>query len=483
MKMNHTLKLAIITLCFAFNVSAEVQTATTLAQAPSVKENTLELQHSELKLDHGPFWMRQWSMNAPQGVTLKTITNYDSGLLMTFSGAELAYLNQQNATTLKSVGPSTYEWSFSDDKVNYKRTYEVQDNAVLVSVAIEFKQKTPEKAYLNVVSRGGADDHEKADRELILYTHSKIERHAVDKEIEATEVTTNTKWVGAGSRYFVFVAIPETQPEKVLIQSTGPHNAQASMQFPVSGKNLNLKFKVVFAPKNLEVLRAIDPTLDTTVNLGFFAFLGYPILWALKFIYKFVGNYGVAIIILTIFIKILTFPLVFKSMKGMKKMAEFQPKMKALQEKYKDDKTKFNQEMMVMMKQSGYNPMAGCLPMLLQMPIFFALYSVLYAAVELYQAPFAFWIHDLSAKDPYYITPVLMTLVMFFQAKLTPPSPGMDPTQQKMMRFMPLIFGAFMVTTPAGLCVYMLVNALVSVLQQQYLNRKIGPVGQPAPLM
>lgn len=159
-------------------------------------------------------------------------------------------------------------------------------------------------------------------------------------------------------------------------------------------------------------------------------------------------------------------------------MAEFQPKMKALQDKHKDNKVALNQEMMVLMKQNGYNPMAGCLPMLIQMPIFFALYSVLYAAVELYRVPFGPWIHDLSAKDPLFITPVLMALIMFLQQKVTPPAPGMDPSQRKVMMFMPLIFGAFMITTPSGLCIYMIVNATFSILQQQYLNKKLGIPGQ-----
>jgi YidC/Oxa1 family membrane protein insertase len=220
--------------------------------------------------------------------------------------------------------------------------------------------------------------------------------------------------------------------------------------------------------------------LDLTVDLGFFTVIAYPILRILLFIYKFVGNYGLAIIVLTVLIKILTFPLVVKSMKGMKKMAEFQPKMKALQEKHKDDKVALNTEMMALMKKSGYNPMAGCFPMLLQMPIFFALYRVLYSAEELYGAPFVLWIKDLSAHDPLYITPVLMSVVMFLQQRLTPPSPGMDPAQRKMMMFMPLVFGGFMLATPSGLCVYMLVNAVVSVIQQQYLNKKLGVPGNAA---
>lgn len=437
--------------------------------------NELLLPNSVVTLGDDANWVRRWTMNQPAGIDLKTVGGFDSNLLMTFSGADFPYLNNQKATSFKALGNSTYEWSLNDQNIDYKRTYQVQGETLLVTIAIQFKQKVPAKAYLNLVSRGSKDDPEAKDRELFYYTNSKIERKNVDKTIDPTEVLTPVKWVGAGSRYFIFTVIPEdSNPEKVLVQTTNNYEAQASLQYPIVGQNLNLKFKVLFSPKKLDVLRAVDPTLDTTVNFGFFTFIAYPMLWILKFIYKYVGNYGVAIIILTIFLKILTFPLVLKSMKGMRKMAEFQPKMKALQEKHKDNKELLNREMMVMMKESGYNPMAGCFPMLIQMPVFFAFYSMLYAAVELYRAPFAFWLQDLSLKDPYYITPVLMCVVMFLQQKLTPPAPGMDPAQRKMMMFMPLMFGAFMVTTPSGLCLYMLVNSVVSVIQQQYLNKKLG---------
>lgn len=439
---------------------------------PAAKTATLP--HSRLLLNDGAFWVHQWIMNQPTGISLSTISSFDSALLMTFSGGDFTYLNTQKATNLKEINPNTFEWSFEDDQVDYKRIYEISGETVSVNVAIKFKNKAPEKAFLNLVSRGSNDDPESRDREVFYYTDSKIERKNVDKNIEPTTVQTPIRWVGAGSRYFVFAVLPEAAPEKLLVQSTGEYNAQASLQYPINNQTLNTKFKLVFAPKQLDTLRGIDKTLDTTVNLGFFTFIAYPILWFLKFIYKFVPNYGLAIIILTIIIKILTYPLVYKSMKGMKKMAEVQPKIKALQEKHKGNKEALNREMMEMMKTSGYNPMAGCLPMLIQMPIFFALYSVLYAAVELYRAPFAFWIHDLSLKDPYYVTPVLMCVVMFLQQKMTPPSPGMDATQRKMMMFMPLMFGAFMITTPSGLCIYMLVNSVVSVIQQQYLNKKLG---------
>ena len=468
-------------LFFGLNVNSFAEDAVIGSAVASTSKYSVALPHSAVEIDNGSFWIRKWSMNEPTGIDLKSITNFDSGLLMTFSGGDFTYLNGQVANSLQNTNASTYDWRYSDANVDYHRTYELQGDTVSVNVAIQFKQKAPAKAFLNLVSKGGKDDPEARDRELFYFTNSKIERHLVDKNIDATEVSTPVKWMGAGSRYFIFTVIPDgITAEKLLVQSTGPQNAQASLQFPVVNQQLNLKFKVVFVPKKLDVLRAIDQSLDTTVNLGFFTFIAYPILWALKYIFGFVHNYGIAIIILTVIIKIPTFPLVLKSMKGARKMAEFQPKMKALQDKHKDDKAALNREMMVLMKGSGYNPMAGCLPMLLQMPIFFALYSVLYAAVELYRAPFisdSFWIHDLSAKDPYFITPVLMTLVMFAQQKLTPPAPGMDPAQRKVMQFMPLMFGGFMLTTPAGLCVYMFVNAFCSVLQQQYLNKKLGVPG------
>ena len=478
MKMKTSMKLSMKTALFLFTLTIFGPQAT---HAGGLTE-TLVLPKAELQLDSAPFWVRQWSLNEVKGISLKTVTNYDSALLMTFSGADYTYLNQMAATSFKATAANTFEWMYSDANVDYKRNYEVKDGELYITVGLQFKTKAPEKAFLNIVSHGAKDDPEARDRELFYYSNSKIERNAVNKEIDSTTVMTPVKWVGAGSRYFVFAVIPDGTPaEKLLMQTTSPLNAQASLQFPVVNNQINARFKVIFVPKRLDVLRKIDPTLDTTVNLGFFTFLAYPILWTLKYIYNipFVHNYGVAIIILTLLIKALTFPLVLKSMKSMRKMAEFQPKMKALQEKHKSDKETLNREMMAMMKGSGYNPMAGCLPMILQMPIFFALYSVLYAAVELYHEPFLY-LADLSAKDPYYATPILMTLVMFLQQRLTPPAPGMDPAQRKVMMFMPLMFGAFMLTTPSGLCVYMLVNATVSVIQQQYLNKKLGVPGHAA---
>jgi YidC/Oxa1 family membrane protein insertase len=240
----------------------------------------------------------------------------------------------------------------------------------------------------------------------------------------------------------------------------------------MAGKTLSVPMRVYFGPKELNILRQVEPTLDHTVDFGWFTVFAYPLLKLLKWLYQFVQNYGVAIILLTLLLKIVTYPLTYKSMKSMKNMAKLQPQLQKIREKHKDDKEALNREMLGLMKNHGYNPMAGCLPMLIQMPIFFALYRVLYSSIELYHAPFALWIHDLSTRDPYYVTPVLLSLTMFIQQKLTP-NTATDPAQAKMMQLMPLIFGAFMLTLPSGLTIYMLVNAIASILQQMILNKKL----------
>ena len=199
--------------------------------------------------------------------------------------------------------------------------------------------------------------------------------------------------------------------------------------------------------------------------------LAAPLLDLLRWIYKYVGNYGVAIIILTIIVRLVLFPLTLKGMKSMKRMQQLAPRMKKLQEKYKNNKEKLNQEMMAMYRKNKVNPLGGCLPMLLQLPVFFALYSSLSSAVELRHAPFLFWINDLSQPDGLGITPLLRGVSMFFQQKLTPQSAMMDPTQAKIMQMLPIIFTFFTFTFPAGLTIYWLTSNCLSILQQLVLNR------------
>jgi YidC/Oxa1 family membrane protein insertase len=222
-------------------------------------------------------------------------------------------------------------------------------------------------------------------------------------------------------------------------------------------------------PKELKLLEQVDPKLTQIINFGIFSIVAKPILMLLKLLYSWIGNYGVAIIIVTLFIRMLLLPLNISSYKSMKKMQTIQPQLKALKERYKADQKQLQVETMNLMKREKVNPVGGCLPMLLQLPIFIALYNVLAQSIELYQAPFMLWIHDLTLKDPYYVLPVLMGTTMFIQQKITPTT--MDPQQAKAMQFMPVIFSLMMISLPSGLTLYIFVSTLFGITQQ-YLIMK-----------
>jgi YidC/Oxa1 family membrane protein insertase len=202
------------------------------------------------------------------------------------------------------------------------------------------------------------------------------------------------------------------------------------------------------------------------------------ILELMKILYKAFNNYGIAIIVLTILVRAVTFPFTYMSMKSMKAMQRLQPEMKRLKEVYKDNTQAFNQEMMKLYKENKVNPAGGCLPILLQMPIFWALYQVLQNSVELYHSPFIGWIHDLSIKDPFYVLPVLMSITMVIQQKITPST--IDPAQARVMMFMPVFFGFLMMSLPAGLTLYIFVSTLFGIIQQILMLQDRGKDQQVA---
>lgn len=283
-----------------------------------------------------------------------------------------------------------------------------------------------------------------------------------------------------GSQYFTqaFVNKSEVLPELKVEVTQATKLARALINYQnLDGKNFTAQFTSFVGPKDVELLRAVHPELDNVVDFGWFSWIAKYILVFLKVIYQFVGNWGVAIVLLTMAVRILVLPFNLMSYKSMKVMQVLQPEMKAIREKYKDDQQKMNQEIMALMKTHKANPLGGCLPMLLQFPIFIALYQVLGHSIELYQAPFAFWIHDLSAKDPYYVLPVLMGATLFVQTKITPST--MDPAQAKVMMFMPLLFSFFMLSLPSGLTLYIFVSGVFGVLQQLYFM-KFNQVDTPA---
>ncbi len=222
-------------------------------------------------------------------------------------------------------------------------------------------------------------------------------------------------------------------------------------------------------PKEYSTLKALSPELTDVIEYGWFTFLSKPFFAVIVWIHGFVGNWGWAIILFTLLVKIILFPLSYKGMMSMQKLKDLAPKMKELKAKYSKDPQKMNAKMMEMYKKNGANPMGGCLPMLLQIPVFFALYRVLLNADELQGAPWILWIHDLSRMDPYYVLPVLMGASMYFQQKITP-SNITDPLQEKIFKFFPVIMTVFFVTFPSGLVLYWLTNNILSIGQQYYIN-------------
>lgn len=225
-------------------------------------------------------------------------------------------------------------------------------------------------------------------------------------------------------------------------------------------------------PKDIKILEEVDPLMLKVVKFGFFSGIAKPLLLTMKWLNSFLGNWGWSIILLTLLVRMVVMPLHIMSFRSMKAMQKVQPLIQNLRERYKDDPMTLNREMMDLMKRHKVNPMGGCLPMLLQIPVFFALYRVFSESIELYQAPFIFWIHDLSAKDPFFVLPILMAAVMYLQQKMTPST--MDPAQAKVMQYMPLIFSLMMVSLPSALTLYMFVSTFFGILQQ-YLFLKDKP--------
>ncbi|MFH2011494.1 MAG: membrane protein insertase YidC [Pseudomonadota bacterium] len=294
------------------------------------------------------------------------------------------------------------------------------------------------------------------------------------KKLETDKTYSGTiKWAGYEDKYFISSIIPE-EPRNIKLRMSKSSDDVVSVDLiqPIelySSGEIFYSYSLYLGPKDIDILKSVGADLQKALDFGWFDIIAKPLLIFLKYINKYTNNFGLAIIILTIVIKILFFPLTHKSYKSMKDMQKIQPLMLKLKKKYKDDKERLNKEIMLLYRSHKVNPLGGCLPMILQIPVFFALYKALLGSIELRHAPFIFWINDLSAKDPYYITPIIMGASMFIQQKMTP-TVG-DPTQAKMMLMMPIIFTVMFLNFPSGLVIYWLVNNVLSIGQQFYINK------------
>ncbi|MCB0421182.1 MAG: membrane protein insertase YidC [Bdellovibrionales bacterium] len=309
-------------------------------------------------------------------------------------------------------------------------------------------------------------------QEFFVSHDDEEDRVYIQADNAVSENYDKVRLFGLSSQYFSLAVLDKSNvmPE-VKAKVDQQNKMTGSVTHTVLSKTGDFSVKYVgFAgPKSLNLLTTIDEQMASLVDFGMFSVIGRVILKIMKGFHEVVGNWGVAIILLTILVRLIVLPFNIMSYKSMKGMQKIQPDLKRIREKYKDDKMKLNQETMALMKEANANPLGGCLPMLLQFPIFIALYQVIGQSIELYQEPFALWIHDLSLKDPYYVLPVLMSITIFLQQKMTPTQ--MDPAQQKVMLFMPLIFMVFMVSLPSGLTLYMFVSALFAVGQQAFFMR------------
>ncbi len=375
-------------------------------------------------------------------------------------------------------------------KVIRRMTFDPDSYLIKMSVDIDNLSETPLQgsSYLSLTNRPFVG---KAQRYFFSGPASLIDgklQEVKPKDLEEADQTLqgNITWIAFEGTYFMTGVIPENQSSQTLKLSAegdmvnslllGPEDV-----IPAAG-HLQYNYQVYFGPKRITTLKEAGHDLERVVNFGWFDKLARPALYLLNFFYGYVGNYGIAIILVTVLIKILFWPIAQKGLKSMKNMQKIQPKMAKLKEKYKNDSARLNQEMMGLYKTYKVNPLGGCLPMFLQIPVFFALYKVLLQAIELRHAPFMLWVTDLSAPDRLMIgvdipylggIPVLTLLMggsMFLQQRMTPAP--VDATQAKIMMFLPVIFTFMFLNFASGLVLYWLVNNLLSIAQQYFINKQ-----------
>ncbi len=321
---------------------------------------------------------------------------------------------------------------------------------------------------------------------LVAAIGSDVKRFTLKKIGKGKKPKASANWIAVDSKYFTLGCIPDNHGQVTKAVPLGEEGI--SILFTEDSKRLNpgdsynYSIKAYIGPKESNVLHGVGGKFESVLDYGFFGWIAKPLVLLLKYSNRVSGNYGIDIILLTILIKILFYPLTRKSFISMKKMQEIQPYMKKLKEKYKDDKSRLNQEVMTLYKTYKINPLSGCLPMVLQIPVFFALYKALLVAIELRHSPFAWWINDLSAPEylfdfhlygytlPLRLLPLLMGVSMYFQQKMTP-SAGVDPTQQKMMNLLPVVFTFMFWGFPSGLVLYWLVNNIITIGQQGFIMK------------
>jgi YidC/Oxa1 family membrane protein insertase len=414
----------------------------------------------------------------PLGVQWQVPTPFeDSGLLYSVQGSDLK-LTGDSKGTLVFKGQTPNGMVITKDLTFSGSTYPIQLEVSIT--AADGNVPVPEIA-LTEKSDHSVFNPDAPFEGFIALVDGKIKREAPAEAAEGHEFSGDVSWEGFGHTYFFSAVLPANGAQhRVVVRQSGPALV-AAISGPAGTPGKAHRYTVFIGPKELETLKAVGNGLERSIDFGYFGIISIPFLYVLHFFHGVTASYGMDIIILTVLIKILMAPLTHKSFVSMKQMQKLQPQMERLKEKLKDDKEKLNKEIMELYRRNGVNPLGGCLPMVLQFPVFIGLYNALSTPIELRHAPFL-WIKDLSRPDweslPFTLgswhvgIPVLTILMgasMFIQQWMTP-SAG-DPNQRKLMLMMPLMFTFMFVSFPAGLTVYWLVNNILTIGQQYWINR------------
>jgi len=408
----------------------------------------------------------------PLGISFKKGgIGYDEGIPFVPSAGGLSLTHQGGARTL------TFRWR-SPRAGQIDKRFTLYPDTYRMDMEVVISTPASRGSIQDTLGLGWAAALPQTDKKYgffgpIYYTDGGFKQIKPKKIGGAETVVQGIDWFGMEEDYFLALIYPSTKGTNLEIKRT-PENVINSTQLnPLAlspGANGRVSYTLFLGPKVSHLLSQITPTATKAARYGWLHVLAVPIVWLLNFSNTLTGNYGLDIILLAIVLKVVFTPLTHKSQEQMKEMQKLQPEVKRLQQKYKDDKQALNREVMELYKRRKVNPLGGCLPLLLQMPVFFALYQAFLGAIELRHAPFILWIRDLADKDPTYISPLLMGATMFVQQKMTTVSA--DPTQMKMMSLMPIFFTFIFLNFPSGLVLYWLVTNILSIGHQYYINKK-----------
>ncbi|MBF0417118.1 MAG: membrane protein insertase YidC [Magnetococcales bacterium] len=384
------------------------------------------------------------------------------------------------------VGPSTpltLVWE-NGKGLKFEKTFTFQSNAYLITTVDRVFNTSDKPVVLFHFAHFARIEPKPAEHQAMAPVDyegpmgyldgTRVQHVYADLKKQDQRVNAQEGWVGFNDKYFLAAIVPEANSgtKKYYFDFDEPTHRVglvAGKQELQPGGKLEKSTRLFVGPKEIRNLEALGLTLERSLDYGWFHFLAVPLVKILLFFNDFLHNYGVAIILLTVIIKILFFPLATKSYRSMNAMKKLAPKMEEIKKLYAHDKAMMQQETMRMYQENKVNPLGGCLPIVVQIPVFFALYKVLFLSVEMRQAPLFLWIHDLSVMDPYYVLPVLMGISMFIQTKMNP-APA-DPVQAKVMLFLPVVFTFMFLSFPAGLVLYWLVNNVLSISQQGYIMK------------